>query len=537
MNSRSLFGEGITGWAALHREPVRTNQAHLDPRTKTVPGTPDDEAEALITVPLIARDVVKGVLNIYRLGEDASFSDEEFELTTRFADAAALALDNAQIRARLEYQAQTDSLTGLYNHRYFHERLRAELTRASRARDSVAVLMLDIDDFKRVNDVYGHGAGDQVLTELADLLRVALRGSDVVCRLGGEEFGVIMAERRRRRRAQPRAAADGHAGGGRVRPGRQDHHLGRDLGRPAARDEPARAGGLLRGGDDDGQGARQEPDRALRRAVHRAARRRSGRRPRRALDRAPEDAAEPGREAQPPQRRAPDRRGDRGRAPAPDRLPQLPRLGDRGRRDRADRVPRRAGLARRRARRPAAHEDRRGHHRARGGDCRAPARGQHARVRLRGDDPRHAHDRRVARRGAALLRHPRDRRDRDVEARRRPVRQGGRPPAGGARRACLGRARERAPLRGPAAGGRPPQVAARVHGRDLTGCDPGRDRPRDRAGRLADARRQGLRAVAAARERRLPHHRALELRRPARRSGRCSTSCSPAASCGRSWAT
>jgi diguanylate cyclase (GGDEF)-like protein len=193
LNSRSLFGEGITGWAALHREPVRTNQAHLDPRTKTVPGTPDDEAEALITVPLIARDVVKGVLNIYRLGEDASFSDEEFELTTRFADAAALALDNAQIRARLEYQAQTDSLTGLYNHRYFHERLRAELTRASRARDSVAVLMLDIDDFKRVNDVYGHGAGDQVLTELADLLRVALRGSDVVCRLGGEEFGVIMA--------------------------------------------------------------------------------------------------------------------------------------------------------------------------------------------------------------------------------------------------------------------------------------------------------------------------------------------------------
>jgi diguanylate cyclase (GGDEF)-like protein len=193
MESRSAFGEGITGWAALHREPVRTNQAHLDPRTKTVPGTPPDEPEALITVPLIARDVVKGVLNIYRLGEHASFSDEEFELATRFADAAALALDNAQIRERLEYQAQTDSLTGLYNHRYFHDRLRSELTRASRSRDAVAVLMLDIDDFKRVNDVYGHGAGDQVLTELAILLRNELRGSDVVCRLGGEEFGVIMA--------------------------------------------------------------------------------------------------------------------------------------------------------------------------------------------------------------------------------------------------------------------------------------------------------------------------------------------------------
>ena len=193
MKSRSEFGEGITGWAALHREPVRTNQAHLDPRKKVVPGTPDDEAEALITVPLIARDSVKGVLNIYRLGETATFEDEEFELAVRFADAAALALDNAQIRARLEYQAQTDSLTGLYNHRHFHERLRSELTRASRVRDSVAVLMLDIDDFKRVNDVYGHGSGDQVLTELADLLRGAVRGSNVVCRLGGEEFGVIMA--------------------------------------------------------------------------------------------------------------------------------------------------------------------------------------------------------------------------------------------------------------------------------------------------------------------------------------------------------
>jgi diguanylate cyclase (GGDEF)-like protein len=192
MDSRSLFGEGITGWSAQHREPVRTNHAHLDPRKKVVPGTPADEAEALITVPLIARDSVKGVLNIYRLGEEAAWSDEEFELAKRFADAAALALDNAQIRARLEHQAQTDSLTGLYNHRHFHDRLRAELTRASRTHDAVAVVMLDIDDFKRVNDVHGHGAGDQVLVELAELLRTTLRVSDVVCRLGGEEFGVIM---------------------------------------------------------------------------------------------------------------------------------------------------------------------------------------------------------------------------------------------------------------------------------------------------------------------------------------------------------
>jgi diguanylate cyclase (GGDEF)-like protein len=193
MNDRPVIGQGITGWAVEHREPQLVNQAHLDPRVKVVPGTPPDEPEALITIPLVARDAIKGALNIYRLGGDARFTEEDFELAKRFGDAAALALDNAQVRESLELQAQTDSLTGLYNHRYFHERLRSELTRATRSHDSIGVLMLDIDDFKRVNDIHGHGTGDQVLVALADVLRGSIRLSDVVCRLGGEEFGIIMS--------------------------------------------------------------------------------------------------------------------------------------------------------------------------------------------------------------------------------------------------------------------------------------------------------------------------------------------------------
>jgi diguanylate cyclase (GGDEF)-like protein len=193
MGDQPLYGEGITGWVVENREPQLVNQAQLDPRVKVVPGTPPDEPEALISVALVARGTVKGALNVYRLGDDANFTEEEFELAQRFGDAAALALDNAQVRAGLELEAQTDSLTGLYNHRYFHDRLRAELNRISRAHDSIAVLMLDIDDFKRVNDIYGHGTGDQVLVALADILRQTVRASDVVCRLGGEEFGIIMA--------------------------------------------------------------------------------------------------------------------------------------------------------------------------------------------------------------------------------------------------------------------------------------------------------------------------------------------------------
>jgi len=189
------FGVGLTGWGVEHREAARVNQAHLDPRVATVAGTPENEPEAMVTIPLVARDSVKGALNIYRLGEAASFDDDEFELAKRFGDAAALALDNAQIRARLEHQAMTDSLTGLYNHRAFHERLRTALAHASRAHEAVSVLMLDIDDFKRVNDIFGHGAGDEILRALAETLKDSVRSSDAVYRLGGEEFAIVISSR------------------------------------------------------------------------------------------------------------------------------------------------------------------------------------------------------------------------------------------------------------------------------------------------------------------------------------------------------
>jgi diguanylate cyclase (GGDEF)-like protein len=191
MSTTVSFSEGITGWAARNREAVLSNQAHLDPRVRTVPGTPT-EPEALICVPLIARGRFKGALNIYREGEHGAFNETEFELAKRFGDAAALGLDNAEIRARLEHQARTDSLTGVFNHSVFYERLLQALHEASRTHVPIAVLMLDIDDFKRVNDVHGHAVGDELLRFLAEALRVTVRPEDVVCRLGGEEFAVVM---------------------------------------------------------------------------------------------------------------------------------------------------------------------------------------------------------------------------------------------------------------------------------------------------------------------------------------------------------
>ena len=191
MSTTISFSEGITGWATRHREAVLCNQAHLDPRVRTVPGTPL-EPEALICVPLIARGAIKGALNIYREGDAVAFSETEFEIAKRFGDAAALALDNAEIRERLEHQARTDSLTGLFNHSVFYERLLQSLQESSRTHRPLAVLMLDIDDFKHVNDVHGHAVGDELLRFLAEALRAIVRPEDVICRLGGEEFAVVM---------------------------------------------------------------------------------------------------------------------------------------------------------------------------------------------------------------------------------------------------------------------------------------------------------------------------------------------------------
>src|SRR5438128_8836008 len=186
------YGQGITGITAETRVPQLVNDVHKDARAAHVPGTPDSEPESMIAVPLLARNDLKGVLSMYRLGEDNHFTLQEFKLAITFSDLAALAMDNAEIRTRLETEVITDHLTALYNHRFFHERLAEEIRRANRNRSRVGLLIYDIDDFKRVNDTYGHLTGDQVLQGVASISRETCRQEDVICRIGGEEFSVIL---------------------------------------------------------------------------------------------------------------------------------------------------------------------------------------------------------------------------------------------------------------------------------------------------------------------------------------------------------
>ncbi len=150
-----------------------------------------DDATTLV-VPLAVGDAAAGYISLRRLGATA-FGDEEIELVQVVANQAAAALENARLYRVVERQAITDGLTGLYNHRYFYERLHEEFARSQRYGLPLSLLIIDVDDFKRFNDRYGHPVGDRVLAEVGRVLRDQIRqGIDFPARYGGEEFAVLL---------------------------------------------------------------------------------------------------------------------------------------------------------------------------------------------------------------------------------------------------------------------------------------------------------------------------------------------------------
>ncbi len=145
-----------------------------------------------LVVPLVLKGRSEGYLDISGAGARA-FTPSECELVQILASQAAVAVENARLYQMIELQAITDGLTGLYNHRTFYERLAQEFARAQRYGVPLSLLMLDIDDFKRFNDTYGHPLGDDVLAAVGDVLRSQLRCNiDFAARYGGEEFAVLL---------------------------------------------------------------------------------------------------------------------------------------------------------------------------------------------------------------------------------------------------------------------------------------------------------------------------------------------------------
>jgi diguanylate cyclase (GGDEF)-like protein len=179
--------EGLATWVVAHNEPVLVLDERRDQRINHFRG--EVMEGSLICVPLRGRDGATGVLTLERLGADPRYTEDEFELVKLFAAQVSIALQNAEVHAAVEIRAQTDDMTGLLNHGTFQD----WLEKSVESRDQFSLIMLDLDDFKAVNDALGHQAGDRLLADIATAIVAAGRESDLVFRYGGDEFALILA--------------------------------------------------------------------------------------------------------------------------------------------------------------------------------------------------------------------------------------------------------------------------------------------------------------------------------------------------------
>ena len=145
-------------------------------------------------VPLVGRTGRIGWLGVFSRDPDARFDEDDVRRLEELAERVAPAIENARRFREARLLADLDSLTGLHNRRYFYETLGREVDRAQRYQRNLSLVIVDVDGFKEINDRIGHLAGDAVLAEIADRIRQVVRSADIPCRVGGDEFAVIVPE-------------------------------------------------------------------------------------------------------------------------------------------------------------------------------------------------------------------------------------------------------------------------------------------------------------------------------------------------------
>jgi diguanylate cyclase (GGDEF)-like protein/PAS domain S-box-containing protein len=181
--------KGIVSWVARNRRFALANDVTSDPRYfEVLPGMRSE-----IAVPLLFADQLVGVLNV-ESPEPSFFDDEDRVLLEVVANHLATALANLSSQQSLREQALHDSLTGLFNRRYFNSIIAPELSRSDRYARPFTLMMMDVDNFRAVNNRFGHLKGDEVLREVSRLLLDQVRASDRVIRYGGDEFLIFMPE-------------------------------------------------------------------------------------------------------------------------------------------------------------------------------------------------------------------------------------------------------------------------------------------------------------------------------------------------------
>jgi diguanylate cyclase (GGDEF)-like protein len=187
----------VIAWLEKETEPLDLGRIDSIPQLKGLwQAEKENLADLGILCPIKTGGRLIGILALGKKQQDKLYSHEDIELVAGMASQASILIENARLYAQATIRANTDGLTGLYNHRHFHERLEQEIARGSRFGSMFSLIMLDIDLFKAYNDIYGHLAGDEVLRKIGRYIESSIRNIDLAFRYGGEEFAIILPETR-----------------------------------------------------------------------------------------------------------------------------------------------------------------------------------------------------------------------------------------------------------------------------------------------------------------------------------------------------
>jgi diguanylate cyclase (GGDEF)-like protein len=188
-------GQGVAGWVAEHGEPLLLEDVRHDTRfNPEVDALTGFVTTSIVAVPLQARGRVYGVVELINKLDESSFTDRELLVLKTIADFAAIAIERAYYLRGMQRLALTDPLTGLRNRRAFEQLLEREIEKTRRNHTQFALLILDVDDFKSINDRFGHAAGDDALKAVARVMVSVSRKIDCCARLGGDEFALLLPD-------------------------------------------------------------------------------------------------------------------------------------------------------------------------------------------------------------------------------------------------------------------------------------------------------------------------------------------------------